>query len=88
MIFLERAKGLEPSTPTLARLYSTTELHPQKKERNDKTKMAGVTGLEPATSCVTGKRSNQLSYTPKQKQCFFNVDLLSKFFKILPKNFT
>jgi len=28
--------------------------------------MAGVTGLEPAASCVTGKRSNQLSYTPKK----------------------
>ncbi len=28
---MERVKGLEPSTPTLARLYSTTELHPQKK---------------------------------------------------------
>ena len=26
--------------------------------------LAGVTGLEPATSSVTGKRSNQLSYTP------------------------
>ncbi len=26
--------------------------------------MAGVTGLEPAASCVTGRRSNQLSYTP------------------------
>jgi hypothetical protein len=26
--FLERAKGFEPSTPTLARLCSTTELHP------------------------------------------------------------
>jgi hypothetical protein len=25
---LERAKGFEPSTPTLARLYSTPELHP------------------------------------------------------------
>ena len=27
-------------------------------------KVAGVTGLEPAASCVTGRRSNQLSYTP------------------------
>ena len=27
--------------------------------------MAGVTGLEPAASGVTGRRSNQLSYTPK-----------------------
>jgi hypothetical protein len=27
--FLERAKGFEPSTPTLARLCSTPELHPR-----------------------------------------------------------
>ena len=27
--------------------------------------MAGVTGLEPAASGVTGRRSNQLSYTPE-----------------------
>ena len=29
--------------------------------------MAGVTGLEPATSGVTGQRSNRLSYTPLGK---------------------
>jgi hypothetical protein len=28
--------------------------------------MAGTTGLEPATSAVTGQRSNQLSYVPKE----------------------
>ena len=31
-----------------------------------KKEMAGVTGLEPAASGVTGQRSNQLSYTPKR----------------------
>ena len=29
--------------------------------------MAGVTGLEPAASGVTGRRSNQLSYTPAKR---------------------
>jgi hypothetical protein len=29
--------------------------------------LAGTTGLEPATSCVTGMRSNQLNYVPGQK---------------------
>ena len=30
--------------------------------------MAGRTGLEPATSCVTGRRSNQLNYHPNEKK--------------------
>jgi hypothetical protein len=30
--------------------------------------MAGVAGLEPVTSAVTGQRSNQLSYTPAQSE--------------------
>ena len=29
-----------------------------------KVKMAGTTGFEPATSDVTGRRSNQLNYVP------------------------
>ena len=28
------------------------------------TMLAGATGLEPAASCVTGRRSNQLNYAP------------------------
>ncbi len=34
--------------------------------------MAGRTGLEPATSCVTGMRSNQLNYRPKAVLHFIN----------------
>ncbi len=34
------------------------------KRRRGGKKMAGVTRLELATSCVTGRRSNRLSYTP------------------------
>ena len=51
--------------------------------------MAGVAGLEPVTSAVTGQRSNQLSYTPakgeeklcnigrKVKVCFWGILRLS-----------
>lgn len=37
----------------------------------ERRKMAGPTGLEPATSGVTGLRSNQLSYDPARD--FVNV---------------
>ena len=30
-------------------------------------KLAGTTGLEPATSAVTGQRSNQLNYVPARR---------------------
>ena len=29
--------------------------------------LAGATGLEPAASCVAGRRSNQLDYAPLRK---------------------
>ena len=38
--------------------------------------MAGVTGLEPATSGVTGQRSNRLSYTPAKR----GAGMYQKFF--------
>jgi hypothetical protein len=46
--------------------------------------MAGVAGLEPVTSAVTGQRSNQLSYTPawgKRK-----IVKLSPFVNVQPIN--
>ncbi len=35
--------------------------------------MAGTTGLEPATSAVTGQRSNQLSYVPNAFNDSFHI---------------
>ena len=39
--------------------------------------MAGATGLEPAASCVTGRRSNQLNYDPAFI-CFGSAETLVK----------
>ena len=41
--------------------------------------LAGATGLEPATSGVTGRRSNQLNYAPKSYFKFQIVDFRFKF---------
>jgi hypothetical protein len=65
-----------------------TEEKPRRKEMSEhlkillNRKMAGVTRLELATSCVTGKRSNQLSYTPKYDGKFWKKT--SDFFINLP----
>ena len=37
---------------------------PEHPARRQQVTEAGATGLEPATSDVTGRRSNQLNYTP------------------------
>jgi hypothetical protein len=34
-------------------------------ELDEQIRMAGTTGFEPATSDVTGRRSNQLNYVPE-----------------------
>ena len=53
--------------------------------------MAGVAGLEPVTSAVTGQRSNQLSYTPAKgdetlKNVFTYVKVcLEKFLEIFDR---
>ena len=40
------------------------ESRPHRRLRSEATELAGWTGLEPATSDVTGRRSNQLNYHP------------------------
>lgn len=51
---LERAKGLEPSTPTLARSCSTTELHPHPKWRRS---LAGNGRPMPNAVCECNTRA-------------------------------
>ena len=43
--------------------------------------MAGATGLEPATSGVTGRRYNQLNYAPAKGSIFACIDASPAVFK-------
>lgn len=52
--YLVAPGGVEPTASGVSSRRSSTELRCQN--------MAGLTGLEPATSCVTGRCSNQLNY--------------------------
>jgi hypothetical protein len=47
--------------------------------------MAGTTGLEPATSAVTGQRSNQLSYVPKNAVSILAAERQELVYQILPR---
>ena len=52
--------------------------------RRDKRRVAGVTGLEPAASGVTGQRSNQLSYTPpKTIHVFVSTNPFRRFYQLI-----
>jgi site-specific DNA recombinase len=68
---LQQAEQAPQTTPTRPRARQRTGTRPEKNpdpiswgRGSYKSKMAGATGLEPATSAVTGQRSNQLSYAP------------------------
>src|SRR4051812_22610603 len=52
----------KPTRPAEKLLRSCRQEHLIRIEEEER--MAGTTGLEPATSDVTGRRSNQLNYVP------------------------
>jgi hypothetical protein len=57
---LERAKGFEPSTPTLARLCSTPELHPHPI-------LPGEAGLGGRSMPQTGAGCNRVSHGKRRE---------------------
>ncbi len=59
---MEPVIGAEPTTSPLPRVCSTTELHGPRRQRRSQT-LERETGLEPATPCLEGRYSSQLSYS-------------------------
>ncbi len=57
-----RIIAVQPHDALLPTFKRSTE--PNNPGRESSVPKAGATGLEPATSAVTGQRSNQLSYAP------------------------
>ena len=47
-------------------------------------KTAGATGLQPAASCVTGRRSNQLNYAPAWDTLLLSSDIARFPLDVLP----
>ena len=71
---LERVKGIEPSSKAweaLALPLSYTRVKKSFLERKRFLKLAGATGLEPATYGVTGRHSNQTELRPRIKKVAF-----------------
>ena len=76
---LERYEHLSPvlkrqTVELIAKVHTDTASDTVDSEREEKSSevkgMAGTTGLEPATSDVTGRRSNQLNYVPAITRLF------------------
>ena len=84
-----RSPGLAPATTPPGRGFEPCPLNAKSARLNRRSfnsTMAGPTGLEPATSGVTGLRSNQLSYDPARGD--FRLFLFSFFpFFLLPGAF-
>ena len=61
-----RIGAVKPNTAFANYFTAASEVRNQhpKADADDEATKAGATGLEPATSAVTGQRSNQLSYAP------------------------
>ena len=58
-----RSRERAPS-PRGARCQPASGIEARTPRHSNEVRMAGSTGLEPATSDVTGRRSNQLNYDP------------------------